>query len=106
MSDLILMRWKQPRGVYEAGHIGSLPRDEAEDAVREGWAEAVDGSITPTPKVEKPARPLVRVEVPDDWRKKHYLQRVRLAREITGDQSISRATEADIIIERHLSAWE
>ncbi len=75
---------------YQKGHIAGLPPNMALDAFIEGTAVPVtaQGKVialdVPTAAPPREVKPLVTVDIPDNWPELHHLQKLRIAKELRG----------------------
>lgn len=69
-----------------------------------GWADSpasVEAEAVPEPQPEP--EPEVAGGLPENWRDLHWKQRVKLAKDLTGNLEIVTAEEADAAIEAYLN---
>lgn len=107
-TGLVLMQLQEDVVPWKSGTLAGFYPDKAYQFYREKVAvpitpegqviEIDDAPATP----EAPFDSLPRYVIPADWRSEHHLKRMRLARQIAG-QDVNTADEADRIIEAELN---
>jgi hypothetical protein len=100
---LVTMKFIQAPAPYQAGSIAGIPLDMAAKYFRYRVAVpcTVDGeelsiSLRSDPAPQKPVSNTT--EIPDDWETRHFLQQIRLAKEIRGSDESPKLEEAKEII--------
>lgn len=107
-QHLVVMRFLDSPAPYLKGQLAGLPPDSAARHYRFKMAVPVtpEGEEIPLPgvRVEAPAHPAASntVEIPDDWYGLHHLQRLKLAKAISGSDNPMNVTEADDVIAREV----
>jgi len=104
---LVPMRVTEGFAPYAENAIAGFFPGDALQHFTGGHAVPVDANgkdlvvtkANPTPPATPGAKtPGSVVPIPEGWEKEHHLKRVKLAKEISGNDSISKADEADPII--------
>ena len=96
-----------PTWGYKAGDARIFDLKEGE-SLPDGWADspAAVGAVKAAPAEtapEVPAEPEPEPETVTDWRAMHWKQRVKLAKELTGNADIATVEEADAALEAHFN---
>lgn len=103
---LVRMKMVEEHTPYRVGELaGFSPEDALRRFLeREALPAAEDGTpligFEDAVEPSEPAQsgPISTVQIPDDWRNLHHLQRLRIAKAISGDETIATAIAADAII--------
>ena len=89
-----------PTWGYKAGDAQIFDLKEGE-SLPDGW---VDSPANVGAVEAAPAEPLEETPAEEtDWRKLHWKQRVKMAKDLTGNMEITSPEEADAAIEAHLN---
>ncbi|WP_046869366.1 hypothetical protein [Microvirga massiliensis] len=108
-QGLVLMQVVDSFAPYDEGALAGFPPDEALRLFQRKVAVPVgkDGRPVDVP-ADTPERSNIpaassSVEIPENWRSLHHLQRVRIAKDLVGGaRVISSVAEADLIIQGEL----
>jgi hypothetical protein len=102
-QGLVVMKFIHAPAPYEKGDIAGLPLDTAAKYFRYRVAvpctadgEELSISLRSDPVPQRPVSSTT--EIPDDWENRHFLQQIRLAKEIQGSEQSPKLEEAKEVI--------
>ena len=87
--------------IFDLQEGESLPAGWVDSPAKVGAVQAAPADPEPEPDAVVDTDPAPEAEPETDWRKMHWKQRVKLAKDLTGNTEIATVEEADAALEAH-----